>query len=152
MLGGHGAQVKSKIQILGLFTFSNCDPEQEFECKNVELNEKRMIEFHNRTPYPGTPNILCTKDVANSTEILVDTLLPIALEDPNRHIECRGDGVYDNKIKINRLVVMTYISFHLTKLASSILHVPEWKSVLLICITDRPMYPAYFFEHPFAWN
>jgi len=106
-----------------------------------------MLAFHQK--HNNAAGIICIKDVADSTQILVDAILPIIEGDPNREINCRGNGVYDNKIK--RLIVMTHVSFHLTRLASSMLLLPEFNSVgLLISITDRPMYPAYFFEHPSA--
>ena len=141
-------QAIPKIQILGLFTLTKCQPEKEFRCKNALLNEKRMVAFQKSTSH-YSPNLLCTKDIANSTKILVNTILPIVEEDPNRQIECRGHGVYDNKIK--RLIAITHVSFHLTRLVSSLLLLPESNSIsLLISITDRPMYPAYFLDHPSA--
>ena len=138
---------EQKVSILGLFTFSNCTTGNEFECQNALFNENSMIKVHQKQQFWFTVN-LCTRDVQNSSKKLTDVLLPMVSQDKGSvAMKCRnGDMVFQRSDTYT--LVFTYVSFHLTRLISSIML--PMTNVLLVSVTDQPMYPAYYVEHPNA--
>jgi len=139
------------MQILGLFTLSNCHPDHQFECQNARLNMERVKKRHDEVIYKQLSNY-CFIDMKNDTRILVDTLLPIVLVSTDRNITClQNGGVFDGNLK--RLVIFTYLDFQLTRVASSILlsEIPvDIKPTLISSVTDEPMYPAFYLENQLA--
>ena len=146
-----GATDQRTIQILCLFTLTNCHPDHQFECRNARLNLERMKSHHDKADYTQ-PSQYCFVDMKNSSMILVETLLPIVLVRKGRNIRCmQNGGVFDDSLK--RIVIFTYLDFHLTRVASSIVlsEIPDTLfPVLLSSVTDQPMYPAFYLEHPLA--
>ena len=91
---------------------------------------------------------LCTKDIRNDSEVLADIVLPIVTQDKGSvTMSCRNESSIVFQRNAVHTVVFTYVSFHLTRMISMILPLSQ---ILLICVTDQPMYPAYYFEHPNA--
>ena len=138
-------------QILCLFTLSNCHPDHQFECQNAKLNLKRMKHHYDKTVY-FQPLRYCFMDMKNSSKILVETLLPIVLDRKPKNIRCMPNGGFFG-YSLKRVIIFTYLDFHLTRVASSILlsETPATLPVLLSSVTDEPMYPAFYLEHPLAF-
>ena len=65
-------------------------------------------------------------------------------------MECRQKpkGMLFQKDSI-RTIIFTYLSFQLTRMVSSLI-LPMGTDIVLVSVTDRPMYPSYYFEHPNA--
>ena len=139
---------KPKMTILGLFTLTNCTKAHEFECQNALYNEQSMIQIHERTMFWFDVH-LCTKDIRNDSEVLADIVLPIVTQDKGSvTMTCRNESSIVFQRNAVHTVVFTYVSFHLTRMISSM--ILPLSQILLICVTDQSMYPAYYFEHPNA--
>ena len=83
----------------------------------------------------------------NDTRTVLETILPLTTDEIHYHrMKCENKfGVY----KIPRedsIMIFTYLTFRLTQLVSSVILPLE--RIALLCITDRPMYPAYSLDHP----
>ena len=63
-------------------------------------------------------------------------------------MSCRDESSIVLERNAGHMVVFTYVSFHLTRMISSM--ILPLSQILLICVTDQPVYPAYYFEHPNA--
>ena len=138
--------VSQPVEILGLFTMSNCSNDTEYQCTNAFINEERMRKFYSSY---SKPIVWCSKDVQNNQMILFDNLLPFVLEDPPFTMNCRGNKtVLIRKQRQTFLFVFTYVSFELTRIASAII-LPV-TDIILISITDRLMYPSYYDNNPSA--
>ena len=148
MMTGAEGQIqveKQKISLLGLFTLTNCTKEHKFECQNALYNEKSMVQLHKQRKFWFDVH-LCTKDIRNSSKVLSDIVLPMVIQDKgSMTIPCRDGNIV---LERNATIIFTYLSFHLTRMISS-LTLPLTQ-ILLVCVTDQPMYPAYYFEHPNA--
>jgi len=146
-----GATDQRTVQILCLFTLSKCHPDHQFGCQNARLNMERLKRHQDESRYMQ-PSQYCFMDMKNDTSILVDTLLPIVLVSTDRNITClKNGGVFDGNLK--RLLIFTYLDFHLTRVASSILlsKIPvDIYPTLLVSVTDESIYPAFYLENPLA--
>ena len=104
-------------QYLGLFTLTNC--EKELECSNALVNENRMVIHHSTKKYSEDIH-LCTMDVQNNHEKLLHIILNLTERNSSFTLDCRNNTKmnfnYDNQI-----LIFTYMSFELTRIASSII-------------------------------
>ena len=132
------------LDILALFTLTNC--EKEFECSNALVNENRMVLHHSTKKYSEDIH-LCTLDVQNNHEKLLHIILNLTEKNSSFTLDCRNNTKmnfnYDNQI-----LIFTYMSFELTRIASSIILLDD--TFVLASVTDQFMYPAYYFDHQLA--
>ena len=140
---------KDTLQLLGLFTMSNCTKEHQFKCSNALSNHLAMIQIHQQKHDFFYNTAVCTKDIKNSSKTLVDFLFPV-IEEPNMIVDgpCdykTGDRFSEGR-KILRTVIFTYLSFELTRLTSALI-LPT-TNFLVVSVTEQTMYPAYYVENP----
>ena len=133
-------------QILALFTLTNCRKGFEFECSNALLNENRMVIQHSMKKYSGNVR-LCTMDVENDHEKLLELILKLTEKNSPFILHCRNNTTM-NYIYDDQILIFTYMSFELTRIVSSLVLLDD--IFVLASITDQFMYPAYYFDHPFA--
>uniref|UniRef100_A0A7M5XNH8 Cnidarian restricted protein n=1 Tax=Clytia hemisphaerica TaxID=252671 RepID=A0A7M5XNH8_9CNID len=132
---------KLQLNILGLFTTTGCSPGNEFECQNALSNQNSMIEVHRRQTFWFDAH-LCFKDIQNRSDLLIDTVLPLTTDEKQHYVT--KDCVNKNGSFVrssDRIVILTYLSFQLTKLVSSLILPLNSMDMVLVSITDRPMYP-----------
>uniref|UniRef100_A0A7M5XMI6 Cnidarian restricted protein n=1 Tax=Clytia hemisphaerica TaxID=252671 RepID=A0A7M5XMI6_9CNID len=140
---------KLGLQFLGLFTTTNCTKENEFDCHNAKINQETMLLVHQHQQFWFDVH-LCFKDIGNNTRTLVNTVFPLTTDERDTYqVKCENrNGSWDLDISKKRLLILTYLSFDLTRLLSALL-LPQ-DLTMLISITDRPMYPAAYIEDPRA--
>ncbi|XP_066923119.1 uncharacterized protein [Clytia hemisphaerica] len=133
-------------QFLGLLTLTRCQPEQKKECQHALMNQESIIKADQQHHFWFKVN-LCFKDMRNNSNTVTDTLLPLVVDESYSGIKCENKkGVY--KQSGHMTLVFTYLSFDLTRLVSSM--ILPLNSFNLVSVTDQPMYPAYFLDHPLA--
>ena len=139
-----------RLDILGLFTTTGCQPGHEFECQNALSNQNSMLEVHRRQKFWHDAR-LCFKDVQNSSELLIETILPLTTDEKQHYVieDCvNKNGSFVGSS--DRIMILTYLSFRLAKLVSSLILPLDASDIVLVSITDRPMYPSYYINHPLA--
>lgn len=146
---------KPILQILGLFTTTNCTEDEQFECQNARLNQNSLLAIHHHQHHQQQrfwyETFVCTKDIKNNSKILVDTIMPLILnEDSMSNSSTMGcqnqNGVF--KRNPDRFVIFTYLTFHLTRIASSLILTSS--DFILVSVTNKRMYPSYYLQHPLA--
>ena len=140
----HSLFVESR-QYLGLFTLTNC--EKELECSNALLNENRMVLHHSTKKYSEDVH-LCTLDVQNNHEKLLRIILNLTERNSSFTLNCRNNTKMNFDYDNQQILIFTYMSFELTRMASSIILLDDM--FIMSCVTDQFMYPVYYFEHPYA--
>ena len=129
-------QTKPTMQLLGLFTMSNCTKEYQFKCRNALSNYLSMLQIHQQKHF-WFNTILCTKDIKNNTKTLVDFLLPLTEEKNTKATNCDNTVGSLRGRKIDRTIIFTYLSFELTRLTSALI-LPT-TDILVISVTEQPM-------------
>ena len=135
--------VSRSLNLLALFTLTNCD--EQFECSNALFNENRMVLHHSTTNYSEDVR-LCTMDVENNHEKLLETIFPLT-DGVNVEMECRNKD-WLNISSDQSMVIFTFLSFELTRTISSL--ILPFNFHFLVCVTEKAMYPPYFLDHPNA--
>ena len=136
----------SGYSMLSMFSLSGCTKDN-YQCRNAKINSDRMLKRYN--PKVDDIERICVRDIKEDVNVLYDVLFQI-LDNPMFQMtgQCKGKMTTDDgsgfETSRERLVVFTYLSFELTRIASSMLLPNE---VVLLSITDRPMYPSYYLEH-----
>ena len=76
------AKERYELQLLGLFTITNCTRGMEFECHNARVNQETVEKVHWKyiNHYVALVHT-CFKDIQNSSRILADTLLALATDE-----------------------------------------------------------------------
>ena len=128
------------VDIFGLFTFTNCEETFKEDCSNALLNEQRMLTHNVQKKYSEKVR-LCFHDVQNSQENLIEFLMPL-VDGEQYTVECRNNETFIPYFE--RLFIMTYVSFELTRLASFLVLPLDFP---LFGITQKEIYPAYYLDH-----
>lgn len=138
---------KPILQILGLFTTTNCTVGEQFECQNALSNQNSLLAIHHRQQHRfWYDTFVCTKDMKNDSKTLVDTLMPFILNE-DHVVDCQNrNGTF--KTNPDRFVIFTYLTFHLTRIASSLILAST--DFILVSVTNERMYPSYYLQHPLA--
>lgn len=140
------------LQILGLFTTTNCTADEQFECQNARSNQNSLLAIHDNHHRQQQKfwyeTFVCTKDMRNDSRTLVDTLMTLIFnEESNGVLDCQNkNGTF--KKNPDRFVIFTYLTFHLTRIASSLI-LPS-TDIILVSVTNERMYPSYYLQHPLA--
>ena len=132
-------------QYLGLFTLTNCD--NKFECLNAQINENRMVVHHHTKQYSEDIE-LCTVDIGNDHEKILGILLDLTERNSSYTLDCRNNTRMNFKYDNQQILLFTYLSFELTRMVSSLALLDD--TFIQTSITNQFMYPAYYFDHPFA--
>ena len=135
-----------EIQLLGLFTTTNCHKEYEFECHNAKINRDTMRKLHQSERNNFSASVYtCFKDVQNNSRILANIVLPLTTEERTYYqMKCdNAEGAWQTSTE--RIIIFSYLSYDLTRFLSSLILPLE--SIILISVTDKPIYPAYYGEN-----
>ncbi|XP_066928468.1 uncharacterized protein [Clytia hemisphaerica] len=131
---------EDSVDFFCLFTFTNCDEALKEDCSNALLNEERMLTHNVQIEYSEKVRF-CFIDVQNSQENLIQFLLPL-VDGKEYYVKCRNNQTYIPNFE--RLFIMTYISFELTRLASFLVLPLGYP---LFGVTREEIYPAYYLDH-----
>ncbi|XP_066914590.1 uncharacterized protein [Clytia hemisphaerica] len=127
---------------LALFSILNCPQGDKLQCQNAAINEKTLRKSHEKL---NIPQKLCTIDVENSNQIVVEVLLDlINFYQVDFSGKCRDKSV-NVRLKLEEIVIFTYVSFEMTRLISSLLMIKDIDTTL-ISITTEKMYPSQLLE------
>ena len=91
---------------------------------------------------------ICVRDMQEDVELLYNVLFEI-IENPTFNITglCKEKNRND-KTRRDRSFVLTYLSFELTRIASSmLLH----NDIVVLSVTEELMYPSYYLDHPYSY-
>lgn len=146
------AKKRPILQILGLFSTTNCTADKQFKCQNARSNQNSLLAIHQHHHSQQQrfwyQTFVCTKDMKNDSKTLVNTLMPLILnEDSNDAMDCQNQNE-TFKNNPDRFVIFTYLDFHLTRIASSLILTST--DFTLVSVTNEKMYPSYYLQHPLA--
>ena len=134
------------IQILGLFTLTNCPLDEKLECENALANQESILKMHEQTEF-WYNTLVCFNDVKNDPGVMAGILFPIVANE-STPIECQNKGGIYTRGLATAMVILTHMSFYLTRFAAFLV-LPS-TPVLLVSITDELMQPSYYLDHPHA--
>jgi len=144
--------VSGQFSIYALFSLTSCD--YQYECENAKLNQERMQIEHLKYLHRNDVEILCTHDIANDVTVLYNVLFNVTWSIPgSNHVHLSGKCVHpraSTKVVKERLLIFTYLSFHLTQIASSIV-LGMVSDIFLVSVTERQMYPAFYLDNPLSF-
>lgn len=155
----------SNFNILGLFTVSGCSTGEEYLCQNAFVNLQGIHRGYQSQKWPQ-----CFIDAKNS-EVVVSELIFSFIEEL-RHSDvveessnskenvggekngglsalCINRDTYGFLLKTSNVgyqVILTYLTFHLTRLVSYLLLNED--DVILVSLTQESMYPYQLVERP----
>ena len=135
----------------GLFSMSSCRSRFDFSCQHAAKNEqiiRHMIQQNEQILKVQFP--FCFVDVGDSNSALLRNMVPLLTQHKvdltDKCIDNSLNGVTDMK----GIVILSLITFELTKLLSAIL-LPS--NIPLFALTFQAMYPAALLDHPiFAYS
>ena len=131
---------------LGLFQMTGCATDTQHRCQIASEVESRYRFLKNNGSMLNAA--LCTLDVADNNMMVVDLILTL-FETGNMSFEagsCINKTVsFVFKMSENP-VIFTYVSFETTRLISSLISIDKTDSIVLLAVTDQPMFPNALLE------
>ncbi|XP_066923398.1 uncharacterized protein [Clytia hemisphaerica] len=139
--------VYARFDFMLLFTMSNCSPNETYICQNADLNGREMLkkqEWPNMLSLEGRKT--CLVDSQNSNEFVTELIFQL-IEHPT--LDMTGQCLNTNGTRLFRRnaipVLLTYLSFELTRIVSYLLYN---ENIGLIALTTTAMFPSHLVYNP----
>ena len=132
-------KVDGKFDTLGLFTTSNCRLAEKYLCENIRANANGLLTDRHAALHLDNREV-CFIDFKNSEAFVVEVLMDLQDEVLNVSELCWNTNTSFHYKLENFPILITYMSFDLTRLVSYLL-VNE-ATILLVAMTTEKMYPS----------